>query len=500
MKDTPGNAPSTPHERLATVLLVLATLFFCLCLLLAAGWYLAWKQGSRLDIGRLSPNQAQTLVQQYLDRSPSVLRYAFFEPKIGYTLTPNTRMSVWGDTFSSNGLGYREGPVPKAADTYRVLFVGDSWAYGMGVTLRESFPHQFAAIANNNAGLEKQITAWNLSLPGYNAINELAALEAFFDLLEPDAVVLCPTTNDIDGTKKVNLAGNLQIPKRGEWQELFLDWRSQYLDSYLNQKQWEETFGTYSLLARRLSAKGIPFFLFFSADWLHEPVVHDLMVRANVQAPYAIVPREFLTGKWRRQEIYGHGTPAAYTVFARIIYHMVATELGWRQLREQIKTRDGSEVAFYAGPPPGNWAAESKPILKGRVVPSYDFEPGAEHSVQQVMSGVDWKTGVVSSNPGLVLLRRKAGATRLRLRLKPLPRARFLYPLEVTVTIPSRSGGVRVTGQLSEDGEAIQTIEMDLPPDIEPGSGIDVIIETERSVLDMHFIARSFYLVGIEQV
>ena len=54
MKDAPSDSPVTTNERLATVFLGLSSLFFCLCIVLAAGWYFAWKQGSTLDIEKLT--------------------------------------------------------------------------------------------------------------------------------------------------------------------------------------------------------------------------------------------------------------------------------------------------------------------------------------------------------------------------------------------------------------------------------------------------------------
>lgn len=496
MENAPNDAPPEARAKLTTLFFGLATLFFCLCLILAGGWYLTWRSGE-VNIEDLTPNQVQAFVEQFLDRAPSLLRYAFFEPKIGYTLQPNTKLTAWGDTFTSNELGYRTRSVEKEDNTFRVLFVGDSWTYGQGVSEQESFPYQFAEVANTYAGWEQKITAWTLALPGYNTVNELAALDAFIDQIQPDAVVLCPTGNDIHGTMGVSSEGRSLLQRRGEWQELYL--RGFFIvDSYTNKTMWEDTFAAFSRTADRMKQKDLPFFIFMMLKGV-DPFVHYHMARADVSAPYAIVPQEFYGGKWRNRGRFGHGTPEVYTVFAKIIYQMVAREVGWQPLPEMVKTQDGAEIPIYAEPPPGDWEAQSKLLIRRPVTDSYDFEPGSKHSARQIKSGLDRETGAASSNPAFIVLKRKSGSTLLRLHLKRLPDARYLYPLEVTATIPSVSGGASVTTHLPEDGPEVQTIDLDIPADIEPGSAIDLIVETPRSILDEHFIARSFYIVRVEQ-
>ena len=128
---------------------------------------------------------------------------------MGYTLAPNAQVRAWRDSFVTNELGYRTGPVVKEPGTFRVLFVGDSWTFGMGVTETESYPKVFERLAASHAGLERKVEAWSLALPGYNTLNELAALWFYFDRLEPDLVVVSPTRNDNHSTRVVLPGGSL---------------------------------------------------------------------------------------------------------------------------------------------------------------------------------------------------------------------------------------------------------------------------------------------------
>ncbi len=53
-------------------------------------------------------------------------------------------------------------------------------------------------------------------------------------------------------------------------------------------------------------------------------MIHSFISDAGIRSPYAIVPQEYCLGKWRQpREKFGHGTPEAYNVFAKISYQMI---------------------------------------------------------------------------------------------------------------------------------------------------------------------------------
>ncbi|MCP4899533.1 MAG: SGNH/GDSL hydrolase family protein [bacterium] len=137
----------------------------------------------------LSLENRQELVEEFFEVATQAYTPAWFEPGVRYTLRTNAEISVWDSTFTSNELGYRAGAVQKRPDTFRVVFVGDSWTYGMGVDAEDSFPYQFQRLANEVYDGHGEIEAWSLALPGYNTMTEVNALEIFLNRLEPDAVV-----------------------------------------------------------------------------------------------------------------------------------------------------------------------------------------------------------------------------------------------------------------------------------------------------------------------
>jgi len=485
---------------MSTKLLVLATsTLFCLCVALAGGWHFGSPFGRTLDLHDLSPDEAQRLVGQYLEESPDVLRAAWFDPRIAYTLRPNAKLACWRDRFTSNEIGYRTKSVAKAPGTFRVVFLGDSWTFGMGVSERESFPVQFEALANQYAGSPQRIESWSLALPGYNTTNQLAALDAFFDQIRPDAVVCCPTSNDIEDSIGVSPQDNMIRRRRGDQQEMYAYPTPSCVDSYLVRSRWEDVFSRYEETGNRLGAMEVPFFLFFVASW-NEAFVHQFATSSELKAPYAIVPEHLAQGKWRRPlKDLGHGTPQAYAAFARIAYSLVAPRFGWNPLPEVLRKKEGGNVEIHSEPPPGSWGEECFEFMRENVVDAYDFTPGSPTGARQCWSTVSWKTGAISSNPAILSIKRDVGSSLLHIHLRKAPQVEFIYPLDVVASIPSRSGGTRTRLRIPRGGSSRHVLNLELPQDIEPGAAIDLIIEASRNALDRDLVPISAFIERIEQ-
>lgn len=113
------------------------------------------------------------------------------DDRCGYAIIPNATPEI-------SNLGMR-GPnrtVAKPAGVKRVLVVGDSVAYGIGVGADQTF----------SAVLEKILATYHPDVPvevlnsgvaGYNTTQELAFLEQRGFALEPDAIVLAYCPNDV---------------------------------------------------------------------------------------------------------------------------------------------------------------------------------------------------------------------------------------------------------------------------------------------------------------
>lgn len=114
-------------------------------------------------------------------------------PDIRFGLTPGFDREVGGKRYRINKLGLRgpEQQRDKAAGRKRVLLLGDSYAFGLGVDQEE---HLGAVLARQLAG--EQVEVLNLGVPAYHSGQQLALLRRDGFAYTPDVVVLVYFAND----------------------------------------------------------------------------------------------------------------------------------------------------------------------------------------------------------------------------------------------------------------------------------------------------------------
>lgn len=486
-------------SHLAKALVVIASASLSLAAIFGFGWYSA-SQRSPPELDALGPEDRQRLVEQMLDVMNGSLLPAWYAPEIGYTLRRDQTVEAWGARFATNELGFRAPPAEKGDDVFRVLFVGDSWTFGHGVQAEDAFPAQFERLARRLEARPggKRVEGFNLGMSGYNSLNEVAAVDLFFDRLQPDAVVFCPTGNDNHSSNAVTPGAGFsrEIRADGFGQDHHLFYWHYFLDSFTNQQRWRMSFDRIGDLVRRLDASGVSVFMFFVAAF-PDHQAHRLMSEASIEAPYAVNLPELQQGRWLGPEPWYHGTPEAYGVFARAVYRGLADQLGWKPLPDEAGE---PRIPIHRAPPEdGRWAIESERYLARvglRVGSEYVPEPDAR---DQCVGPMDWLTGLMGLAT-TVLVRRVPDATRLRIALRRIPDARFLYPLALRLSIPSASGGTSAGFVMQADGDAVQVFDVPLPSDIAAGSIIDVELRAERTVLATDVLSRrSVYIERIWQ-
>ena len=486
------------QERIIGVILAAAAVGLTGTAICGWGWYRTARTPAKA--ADLSPDERQMLVEDMLKVGAGVYQEAFFEPRIGYTLRRGQEITAWGDTFVSNELGYRTGLPAKAPGTFRVVFVGDSWTLGMGVSEEESFPKVFERLANRHSGLGRPVEGWALALPGYNTLNEMAALWFFFETLEPDAVVICPTDNDHHSTQGT-------LPNGSPWRDgslgdLFGDphvvtYPFRLADTYRSRERWRTALAAIHDAEVRLERLSVPVMLYFAAIW-SDPWVHGLMQESGLETPYAICPAQYNLGEWGLPPPIGHGTPAAHEVYGRIVYQGLAEVLGWPRLPP---AGDDSDVPLHHGPPPGvDWVAQKNYLLSkatGELVPE-DFVPKPGTSYQ--CAGPMDPTSGLMGRATTVLVRRRAGADELRVTLRRLRWAPSLYPMTLEVAIPSPGGGTRASAVLFDGDHERQEITLPIPADA-TGRALDVVLVAERVAKSPTVLAgHSVYVDAIEQL
>lgn len=492
-------------SKIASLLLAVAALAVAGLLICAIGWYRS--QQREVSLERLTSEERQGLVDSMIQVSPGAHNWAFFEPRIAYTLQPNAELEIWNSTFTSNKLGYRTGPLKKPPGTVRIVFVGDSWTYGMGVERQESFPEVFAELVNHNAGLKRPVEAWTLALPGYNLHNSLAGLDFFFNYLQPDAVVVVPSGNDNFSSNTVlpngaQWSNGLQIDEFGEPHQL--TYRSRRLDSYRFQERWRQAFARLKKTEDRLRRADVPLYLFFLARW-HAVDVHHRIQQAGLQSPYAVVPTAWTVDPWSLPPPIGHGTAAAHRLYARLLYRGIAEERGWPRLPQDptldgpVSSADVDAVPVFKGPP-GDWdGTEVYGKIIGdntrRVIPTRFLPPEVEPA--QLAGPIDPKTGLLR-RAATVLIRPEPGHRHVVLTFSPLADAPSIYPMDFTVHIPSPSGGSRVTVGVDIEPKE-QRLSLPIPQDLVEGSALDIVMVAENTISSPELLAqRSLQIRSIE--
>jgi len=126
--------------------------------------------------------------------------YAQDHASRGWSNTPGARVPYGEPEFVTlvqhNQLGFRGPEIgAKRADRLRVLVLGDSFAYGVGVQNDETFSARLEA-------LDRRLEVINTGVNGYGTGQELVVLREDGLRLQPDVVIVAFFWNDVEGTFK----------------------------------------------------------------------------------------------------------------------------------------------------------------------------------------------------------------------------------------------------------------------------------------------------------
>lgn len=461
------------NKRLLTTLLVLCAVLFATTLIGAGGWYWTW-QRAVFSVDALGPTERLKLARELAERSPGVFELAWFDERIAYTLQAGQEVSFWGHTFVPNALGFRAPPPAKPPGVFRVLFVGDSWTFGTGVAWEESYPKQFEAIANRSLQGARRVEAWTLAVPGYNTVNQMAALEFFIGRLEPDAVVFNVMANDLNSSHRVGSNGRLIRSwwGRREFEDrlsLMFHWRA--VDSHLFRSRWRAAMDRIGGVQAQLDRLEIPYLMHFIAKW-DEPFVHYLMSASGLDAPYLVTPDELMVEEYLNPPPARHANPEGNRLYGRIVYRGMAALLDWPEL---ALAQDEIGAPLHREPPQGeDWTGWGRYVMRGwteRKIPER-FRPGKE--VVQCVGVMECRTGAFGRET-MVLVRRRPQAERLEITVRRVEGAPLLYPLELEVSVPSAGGGTRTETTVPAQGPARHRFTLPVPADVEAGAALDVV-------------------------
>jgi hypothetical protein len=132
-------------------------------------------------------------------------------PEVPYKLKPNVR-TTWADAdIISNSEGIRSEREfgPKRGDTFRVLAIGDSITFGMGVGQADAYPNQLEYLLNGYKKNARLYEVINAGISGFNAADEANFLSYLMERYHPDLIVWLLIQNDYDDSLGVTADGRL---------------------------------------------------------------------------------------------------------------------------------------------------------------------------------------------------------------------------------------------------------------------------------------------------
>jgi hypothetical protein len=152
----------------------------------------------------------------YLGRKYWIPRIPFSlwdsNPKLSYTLKPNYRGSPVFFVFrqrkygfpavqySINSEGFRgKDWLPLDEDAYRIVVLGDSVSFGLGIKDSEVFAYRLQEYMNElgrGRRIEKHFRVYNMSVPGYNIEQEYYMFLRWAPVVRPQMIIHCYSYND----------------------------------------------------------------------------------------------------------------------------------------------------------------------------------------------------------------------------------------------------------------------------------------------------------------
>jgi lysophospholipase L1-like esterase len=163
----------------------------------------------------------------------TLIHRASVDPKLIYELTPGAECTHRGYRIRINSSGFRDDEFPDTPPrgARRIVILGDSVAWGLGVSMEDAFPQVLQRLLAERAPRdEPSPLVYNLAVDGYSTEQELRLLETEAMDLGPEVVLICYVLNDPD-TADGGLARHFVGAQRSEllYQVRKAAWRIRHL-------------------------------------------------------------------------------------------------------------------------------------------------------------------------------------------------------------------------------------------------------------------------------
>ncbi|NMC64243.1 MAG: SGNH/GDSL hydrolase family protein [SAR324 cluster bacterium] len=188
------------------------------------------------------------------------------DDQIIYVLKPHLDVKFMRAKVRTNSFGMRgpEYPLEKGIDTYRIVLLGDSFAFGWGVEENESFASVLEKNLNHIFMGHPKIEVLNLAVPGYSTFQEVMLFMEKGLCFSPDAVLLYFVENDfglpffVQDIRESSKTGGLFSAL--EFSRLTWNAAHPHAQEQLVQMQGWSPNTMLNKLAQKTESMGIPFF------------------------------------------------------------------------------------------------------------------------------------------------------------------------------------------------------------------------------------------------
>jgi hypothetical protein len=121
------------------------------------------------------------------------------DPRVGRALRRSTTVGLSDIVIATDEIGMRKRPAPpRGPDPLRIAVVGDSVAFGLGLTDEQCLAAVLERLlAEHRAPDSRPVEVRTVAVPGWNARNSSSFLLDHWDVLRPDVVLFVPVGNDL---------------------------------------------------------------------------------------------------------------------------------------------------------------------------------------------------------------------------------------------------------------------------------------------------------------
>ena len=129
--------------------------------------------------------------------------------KLSQELKPNSKGHLRGSYVKINSQGLRdyEYLLQKPNNTFRIAVIGDSYTFGWGVNLPDTYPKILEKKLNQNFNINYEVI--NFGVPGYNLVMYKEILEKKVLKYDPDLIIIGLLDGDIDCLESCCCSGDL---------------------------------------------------------------------------------------------------------------------------------------------------------------------------------------------------------------------------------------------------------------------------------------------------